>query len=82
MLVGLFLSYYFINLYFSRFAAQDVLSPNAGEIWFVASVLGGLVLFGFAVFMFLFGVLPYGFKAREHLNEVLSCWALTFPNGE
>jgi hypothetical protein len=25
-------------------------------------------------------VLPYWFKLHKHLNEILGCWALTFPN--
>lgn len=36
---------------------------------------------GLAVFFFFFGALPYWFKVHKHLNEVLGCWALTFPNG-
>lgn len=36
---------------------------------------------GLASFFFVFGALPYWFKVHKHLNEVLGCWALTFPNG-
>jgi hypothetical protein len=53
----------------------------AGEIWYAGSVLFGVMLFGLAVFFFLFGILPYWFKLHKHLNEILGCWALTFPNG-
>ncbi|KAL0961491.1 hypothetical protein HGRIS_006432 [Hohenbuehelia grisea] len=59
---------------------HNLVSPAAGEIWYAWSVLMGLMLFGVAVFLFLFGALPYWFKIRKDLNEILGCWALTFPN--
>ncbi|CAL1697483.1 unnamed protein product [Somion occarium] len=66
--------------------AQEILplhglvSPEAGQIWYASSVMGALLLFGLAVFFFLFGALPYWFKVHKHLHEILGCWALTFPN--
>ncbi|KAI9448713.1 voltage-dependent anion channel-domain-containing protein [Lactarius psammicola] len=59
---------------------HNLVSPLAGEIWFSTSVLAGILLFGLAVFFFVFGVLPYWFKVHKHLSEILGCWALTFPN--
>ncbi|KAI0028289.1 voltage-dependent anion channel [Vararia minispora EC-137] len=59
---------------------NSLISPNAGEIWYATSVLFSLMLFGFAVFLAVFSVVPYSFKLRAHLNEILGCWALTFPN--
>ncbi|KAF8491628.1 voltage-dependent anion channel [Russula emetica] len=59
---------------------HELISPLAGEIWFSSSVLVGILLFGLAVFLFAFGVLPYWFKVHKHLSEILGCWALTFPN--
>lgn len=53
--------------------AQDLVSPQAGEIWFASSVVAGLLLFGLAVFFFLFGALPYWFKVHKHLHEILGC---------
>ena len=44
-------------------------------------MMAGLLLFGLAVFFFIFGALPYWFKVHKHLHEILGCWALTFPNG-
>jgi tellurite resistance protein TehA-like permease len=58
----------------------NLISPMAGEIWYACSVLGAVLLWGLAVFFFVFGVLPYWFKVHKHLNEILGCWALTFPN--
>ncbi|KAK0477262.1 voltage-dependent anion channel, partial [Armillaria novae-zelandiae] len=56
-------------------------TENAGKIWYAASVLAGLLLYGLAVFFFIFGVLPYWYKLHKNLNEILGCdWALTFPN--
>ncbi|EPQ50465.1 hypothetical protein GLOTRDRAFT_16750, partial [Gloeophyllum trabeum ATCC 11539] len=59
---------------------HNLVSPLAGEIWYASSVMAGLLLFGLAVFFFVFGVLPYWFKLHKHLSEILGCWALTFPN--
>ncbi|KAL0577115.1 hypothetical protein V5O48_004868 [Marasmius crinis-equi] len=58
----------------------NLVSPQAGEIWYAVSVMSALMLYGLAVFLFLFGVIPYWFKLHKHLNEILGCWALTFPN--
>jgi tellurite resistance protein TehA-like permease len=60
---------------------HNLISPNAGEIWYAASVMSGLMLFGLAVFFFVFGILPYWFKVHRRLGDILSFWALTFPNG-
>ncbi|KAL1705766.1 voltage-dependent anion channel-domain-containing protein [Schizophyllum commune] len=60
--------------------AHNLVSPMAGEIWYATSVMSGLLLYGLAVFLFFFGILPYWFKLHKHLNEILGCWALTFPN--
>ncbi|KAH7341936.1 voltage-dependent anion channel [Rhizoctonia solani] len=62
------------------FPRYNLVSPLAGEIFYAASVLSALLLFGLAVFFFVFGVLPYWFKLHKHLHEILGCWALTFPN--
>ncbi|EIM86417.1 uncharacterized protein STEHIDRAFT_121377 [Stereum hirsutum FP-91666 SS1] len=60
--------------------AHDLVSPLSGEIWYSASVLAGLLLFGLAIFLFVLGVLPWWVKVHKHLCEILGCWALTFPN--
>ncbi|KAL0960556.1 hypothetical protein HGRIS_005592 [Hohenbuehelia grisea] len=59
---------------------HGLVSELAGEIWFAASVMGALMLYGLAVFFFFFAAMPYWFKIHKHLNEILGCWALTFPN--
>ncbi|KAI0060715.1 hypothetical protein BV25DRAFT_1954617 [Artomyces pyxidatus] len=60
--------------------AHNLVSPLAGEVWYAGGVVCGLMLFGFAVFLFIFGIIPYWFKLHKHLSEILGCWALTFPN--
>lgn len=60
--------------------AHNLISPQAGEIWYASSILSGILLFGLAVFLFLFGLFPYWFKLHKNLDEILGCWALTFPN--
>ncbi|KAI0290293.1 voltage-dependent anion channel-domain-containing protein [Russula brevipes] len=52
---------------------HSLISPLSGEIWYSSSVLMGLHLFGLAVFFFIFGLLPYGFKVRRSLSEILGC---------
>ncbi|KAF9522586.1 voltage-dependent anion channel-domain-containing protein [Crepidotus variabilis] len=59
---------------------QKLISAIAGEVWYATSVLCGMMLFGLAVFFFIFAALPYWFKLHKSLNEILGCWALTFPN--
>lgn len=59
---------------------RNLVSESAGEIWYAGSVMAALLLFGLAVFFFIFGALPYWFKLHKNLNEILGCWALTFPN--
>ncbi|KAI0071518.1 hypothetical protein K474DRAFT_611655 [Panus rudis PR-1116 ss-1] len=59
---------------------HDLVSEEAGQIWYASSVMAALLLFGLAVFFFIFGALPYWFKVHKHLHEILGCWALTFPN--
>ncbi|TFK70559.1 hypothetical protein BDN72DRAFT_856858 [Pluteus cervinus] len=59
---------------------HNLVTPLAGEIWYSVSVLSGILLWGLAVFLFFLGVLPYWFKVHKQLNEILGCWALTFPN--
>ncbi|KAI0812459.1 voltage-dependent anion channel-domain-containing protein [Irpex lacteus] len=60
--------------------ARQLVSPAAGEIWYASSVLSALLLFGLAVFFFIFGALPYWYKLHKSLKEILGCWSLTFPN--
>ncbi|CAE6519040.1 unnamed protein product [Rhizoctonia solani] len=62
------------------FPRYNLVSPSAGEIFYAASVMSALFLFGLAVFFFVFGVLPYWFKLHKNLHEILGCWALTFPS--
>ncbi|KAI0036945.1 voltage-dependent anion channel-domain-containing protein [Vararia minispora EC-137] len=59
---------------------HGLISETAGEVWYAASVLTALMLYGLAVFLVIFGALPYWFKLHKHLHEILGCWALTFPN--
>ncbi|KAF9450552.1 hypothetical protein P691DRAFT_700995 [Macrolepiota fuliginosa MF-IS2] len=61
-------------------AHNKLVSPMAGEIWYAGSVMASLLLFGLAVFFFLFGAMPWWFKVHKSMKEILGCWALTFPN--
>lgn len=45
--------------------------------------MSGLMLFGLAVFLFLFGILPYWFKVHKHLSEILGCeYPRSFVNAD
>lgn len=65
----------------SRLPAQNILFPDSGEVWYAASVVCALFLFGLAVFFFVFGALPYWFKFDKHLNEILACKQLPTEGG-
>jgi type III secretory pathway component EscU len=52
---------------------RQLVSPAAGEIWYASSVLAALLLFGLAVFFFVFGALPYWYKLHKSLKEILGC---------
>lgn len=45
----------------------DLVSPQAGEIFYAGSVVAGLLLYGMAIFLFVFGAMPYWFKVHKHL---------------
>lgn len=60
----------------TRLPKHGLISPQAGEIWYASSVLSGLLLFGLAVFFFLFGALPYWFKVHKNLKDILGCTCL------
>lgn len=60
--------------------ARGYVADIAGDVWYSASVLASLLLYGLALFFFIFGLIPYRFSLRRHMNEILGCWALTFPN--
>lgn len=52
---------------------HSLVSDIAGEVWYSASVLAALMLLGLAVFLVIFGALPYWFKLHKQLNEILGC---------
>ncbi|KAG7451562.1 uncharacterized protein BT62DRAFT_883423 [Guyanagaster necrorhizus] len=60
--------------------AHGIISNTAGDIWYAASVMAALLLYGLAVFFFFLGIIPYWFKLHKRLDQILACWALTFPN--
>lgn len=55
---------------------HGLVTPLAGEIWYASSVVAGLLLFGLAVFFFIFGAMPYWFKVHKHLHEILGCMCI------
>jgi len=61
-------SFYFVSL-----DIHGLVTPRAGEVWYAASVMCALMLYGLAMFLFLFSVLPYCFKLHQHLNEIVGC---------
>ena len=56
-----------------RLKHRGLISDIAGEVWYAGSIMAGLLLFGLAVFFFIFGALPYWFKLHKHLHEILGC---------
>jgi Voltage-dependent anion channel len=65
---------------FHSLPLHNLVSPLAGEIWFSSSVMIGILLFGLAIFFFVFGLLPYWFKVHMHLSEILGCQHPLLPH--
>ncbi|KAA1125128.1 hypothetical protein PGTUg99_006370 [Puccinia graminis f. sp. tritici] len=65
------------------FPIHSLISPNAGEIIFVKKtgcVFVGTMLTGCSAVLFIMAAIPYWTRLHKHLNEILGCWATTFPN--
>ena len=52
---------------------HNLVSSTAGEVWYAASVMAALMLFGLAIFLVVFGVLPWWFKVDKGLDGILGC---------
>lgn len=64
---------YLLKIGFPRLRERQLVSDTAGEVWYACSILAALLLFGLAVFFFIFGALPYWFKLHKSLHEILGC---------
>jgi len=62
------------------FPLHSLISPNAGEIVFAGCIFVGIMLTGCSAVLFVMAVIPYWARLHKHLNEILGCWATTFPN--
>lgn len=62
------------------FPIHSLISPNAGEIIFAGCVFVGTMLTGCSAVLFIMAAIPYWTRLHKHLNEILGCWATTFPN--
>ncbi|KAK0184785.1 voltage-dependent anion channel-domain-containing protein [Armillaria mellea] len=60
----------------SILAARGYTTEIAGDVWYSVSLL----LYGLALFFFILGVITYRYPFKGHMNEILTCWAMTFPN--
>ncbi|KAK0215087.1 voltage-dependent anion channel-domain-containing protein [Armillaria fumosa] len=78
--LGFFMAFFYLAIYILSLPARGYVADIAGDVWYSASVLASLLLYGLALFFFIFGLIPYRFSIRRHMNEILGCWALTFPN--
>ena len=56
-----------------RLPVYHFVSPLAGEVWYAASVMAAILLWGLAIFFFVFGIIPWWFKLHKRLDEILSC---------
>ncbi|PBK87630.1 hypothetical protein ARMGADRAFT_1121610 [Armillaria gallica] len=64
----------------SILGARGYITEAAGDVWYSASVMASLLLYGLALFFFILGVIAYGYSFKGHMDGILSCWAMTFPN--
>lgn len=60
--------------------ANKLISELAGEVWFAGCIFVGIMLTGTALLLFILAVIPYWSRLHKHLDEILGCWATTFPN--
>jgi hypothetical protein len=54
-----------------RLTNNDLISPVAGDVWYAGSVMGGIMLYGLAVFLFVFSAVPWWFNVSKHLHDIL-----------
>ncbi|POW03331.1 hypothetical protein PSTT_11189 [Puccinia striiformis] len=47
---------------------------------FSGCVMVGIMLTGCSALLFTMAAIPYWTRLHKHLNEILGCWATTFPN--
>ncbi|KAK0488379.1 voltage-dependent anion channel [Armillaria luteobubalina] len=64
----------------SILTAHGYITEVAGDVWYSASVMASLLLYGLALFFFVLGVITYRYPFKGHMDEILTCWAMTFPN--
>ncbi|KAH9810196.1 voltage-dependent anion channel-domain-containing protein [Melampsora americana] len=78
--VGPPVSHHRLFLSQERLPANKLISELAGEIWFAGGIFVGIMLTGTAFLLFILAVIPYWSRLHKHLDEILGCWATTFPN--
>ena len=54
-----------------RLPRHNFITSGAGDVWFAGSVMGGLMLFGLALFFFAFSALPWWRRVSKRLHDVL-----------
>ncbi|KAK0472532.1 voltage-dependent anion channel-domain-containing protein [Armillaria novae-zelandiae] len=64
----------------SILSAHGYITEVAGDVWYSASVMASLLLYGLALFFFVLGVITYRYPFKGRMHEILTCWAMTFPN--
>ncbi len=53
--------------------ARGYITEAAGDVWYSASVMASLLLYGLALFFFILGVIAYGYSFKGHMDGILSC---------
>jgi len=56
-----------------------LISPVAGEVWYAVGLFDAIMLFGLAVFFFVFSLLPYWFKSKSVMWFIMTCHHLLIP---
>ncbi|KAK0219179.1 voltage-dependent anion channel [Armillaria fumosa] len=64
----------------SILTARGYIAEVAGDVWYSASVVATLVLYGLSLSFFVLSVITNRYPFKGHMDEILTCWAMTFPN--
>ncbi|KAK0219452.1 voltage-dependent anion channel-domain-containing protein [Armillaria nabsnona] len=56
----------------SILGAGGYITEAAGDVWYSASVMASLLLYGLALFFLILGVIAYGYSFKGHIDGILS----------
>ncbi|KAA1079160.1 hypothetical protein PGT21_001897 [Puccinia graminis f. sp. tritici] len=86
---GAFMCIFYLAIFLLRIMTTGFLDGHQANGAFIAAgppgfsagcVFVGTMLTGCSAVLFIMAAIPYWTRLHKHLNEILGCWATTFPN--